>query len=60
MNKRGRPNKCNTKNKTFSMRCDQHFLDQVDELRAAFGLNRSELIEFVVKYYSTISGGNDE
>ena len=44
-----------TKDKTFQIRCDQEFLDMVDELRQAFGMNRTELIEHLVHYYPALA-----
>ena len=44
-----------TKDKTFQIRCDQEFLDTVDELRQAFGMNRTELIEYLVQYIPSLA-----
>lgn len=43
-----------TKDKVLQIRCTQEFLDIVDELRHAFGLNRTELIEHLVHYYPAL------
>jgi len=49
-----------TKDKTFQIRCDQEFLDTVDELRNAFGMNRTELIEYLVQYIPELAGQNKD
>ena len=38
------------KDKVLQIRCTQSFLDEMDELRSAFGMNRTELIEYLVEY----------
>jgi hypothetical protein len=48
------------KNKVLQIRCTQGFLDTVDELRSAFGMNRTELIEYLVQYLPTITGQNKD
>jgi hypothetical protein len=38
------------KDKVLQIRCTQEFLDQVDTLRQDLGMNRTELIEYLVQY----------
>jgi hypothetical protein len=47
----------NPKNKVLQIRCTQEFLDEVDGLREAFGMNRTELIEYLVQYLPTLAKG---
>ena len=44
-----------TKDKVIQIRCNQEFLDLVDELRHALGMNRTELIEHLVYYYPALA-----
>lgn len=44
-----------TKTKVLQIRCTQEFLDTVDELRSAFGMNRTELIEYLVQYLPALA-----
>lgn len=43
-----------TKTKVFQMRCDQYFLDQLDELRSELDMNRSEFVEFAVGLFPVL------
>lgn len=43
------------KNKVLQIRCTQAFLDDVDELREALGMNRTELIEYLIRYLPTLA-----
>jgi len=43
------------KDKCFTIRCTQDFLDEVDELRSAFGMNKTELIEYLVQYIPALA-----
>ena len=40
----------NPKNKTVSFRATEEFIDRMDALADAFGMNRTELIEYLVEY----------
>ena len=40
-----------TKDKTFSMRCDQGFLDTLDRLSEQMGLSKSQVVEITVAIY---------
>ena len=44
-----------TKDKVLQIRCTQDFLNEVDELRSAFGMNRTELIEYLVQYLPALA-----
>jgi len=51
----------NLKNKVFQIRCTQEFLNTVDDLRSAFGMeNRTELIEYLVDFIPTLAGQNKD
>jgi hypothetical protein len=40
-----------TKDKTFQMRCDQEFLDDLQALKDALGLSKAASISMAVKQY---------
>jgi hypothetical protein len=40
-----------TKDKTFSMRCDQEFLDTLTRLSDAMGVTKSEVVDISVGIY---------
>jgi hypothetical protein len=40
-----------TKNRTFQMRCDQKFLDTLDDISRGMGLSKSLTIEVIVNFY---------
>jgi len=44
------------KDKVLQIRCNQEFLDTVDELRAAFGMNKTEIIEFAIRLFPILAG----
>ncbi len=48
------------KNKTFSMRVSDDFLETVDELSAAFGMNKTEVVEFAIRLFPTLAGQNKD
>lgn len=50
----GRPTD-NPKNKMFSMRTTEKFLETVDELADAFGMSRTSVIEFSVNMLPTLA-----
>jgi hypothetical protein len=50
----------NPKDKVLQIRCTQDFLHSVDELRGAFGMNRTELIEYLVQYIPSLASQQAE
>lgn len=52
--KLGRPTD-SLKNRRFSMRTTEKFLETLDELSDAFGMSRPEVIEFSVNMLPTLS-----
>jgi predicted DNA binding CopG/RHH family protein len=47
--------KLKSKDKRLNIRCTQELLDMVDELRSAFGMNRTEVIEYLVQYIPALA-----
>jgi hypothetical protein len=44
-----------SKDKILNIRCTQEFLNTVDELCSAFGMNRTEVIEYLVQYIPALA-----
>lgn len=40
-----------TKDKTFSMRCDQQFLDNLTQLSEDMGVSKSQVVEITIAIY---------
>jgi hypothetical protein len=40
-----------TKDKTFSMRCDQKFLDSLTQLSEDMGVSKSQVVEITIAIY---------
>jgi hypothetical protein len=60
MTKLGRPTS-GRKNKVMQIRCTQEFLDEVDSLCAAFGMDsRTELIEYLVDFIPALAAQKGE
>ena len=43
-----------TKDKTFSMRCDGHFLDTLDHLSEQMGVSKSQVVEITIGIYPSL------
>ena len=43
-----------TKDKTYSMRCDQHFLDTLDHLSEQMGVSKSQVVEITIGIYPSL------
>ena len=57
--KQGRPTD-NPKTKTFSMRTSEDFLNTLDELANAFGMNKTEVVEFAIDLFPTLAAQNKD
>ena len=48
------------KDKVLQIRCNQEFLDTLDGLRQALGMNRTEMIEFAINLFPALAGQKED
>lgn len=48
------------KNRTITFRATEEFVNEMDNLANAFGMNRTELIEYLVEYIPNLTSQRDD